>query len=944
MADTRAHRRERLGAVLVAALLALSVVAGVAGIGAAHGGSDHVERNGGEVEITLGDEHFTGDDRNVTVRANPGETVDPSPDATDGNETTYTVSVADLAVPKSDMSNASVTVEPDNGTTVTEGVDLRSLTFGGGGASVSGDTIRVPVQQALGYTNGTTVAATLAGDGAPVADASLQYDGGGSAGTLSVTLDAAQVDLPPSQGVGLSAANANETDLNLRALTDASTEVERVDDRTLRVTSLLLADGVDYDLVATDPATNATFAATATASDGTVTVSGEALAGASELAVSAYRNGSAAFEDVPYERSDVSVENATVADNGTAVAIENSSVSANRTTVWLANDTRYVDASVPVENGTVNLTESGYRLNENASYRLVVTGEQVVRAEVAGNASANDSSVDSLTYAAPAANESTGGDGDDSGGGVLDQSPVVLVGAGVGASLVFGGIAFVVYRSRSGPSTRSGQQGGAAGSGGSSPTTHDATIRVEDAATGSTVSAEVRATREANNAAFQNSSPRGEVSETLTNGRGTLTLARGKWNIEVASHGASEQMRVNVKGDSRQQIELGPKQATVTVRDEGGDPLSDVAVTCTPDEGRERNDRTGRDGTATFDVPLAADEVEVSADHEKYDGDAATASVAGGDATETLRLSPLTGGLDVTATVEGSPVAGLPVAVEPAGEGVAELGASRRTAETDAEGVAGFEDLLVGEYEVEVSIPGGGNAFVVDTERARVRDGRVARETLDASFEFGLSRNQRDRITSVRQEVDELVSISGRDVAIQRYYGSVVTDLLETVERLPREGHRFARADADPDAVADALLDVAESSAELVNEAMTTKRNSDLFGACVDMPDHRVEWADGYDVETLFELLDADRKNQRQTVLTQLRSVDDRINDERSDLASVSPARELWDRVKAFVNEQRDDDPVRGAAVAFAAGGLLDAVDELFDHDELRDRLERTVF
>ncbi|WP_135827746.1 collagen binding domain-containing protein [Halorussus halobius] len=941
MADTRAHRRERLGALLAVGLLALSVVAGVAGIGAAHGGSDHVQRNGDEVEITLGDGHFDGDDRNVTVKANPGKTEQLSPDGSDGNETTYTVSVADLAVPKSDMSNASVTVEPDNGTAVTEGVDLRSLTFGGGDASVSGDTIQVPVQRALGYTNGSTVEATLAGDGAPVAEATVQY-GATSAATLSVTLDAAQVDLPPSQGVGLSAANANETDLDLRALTDASTAVERVDDRTLRVASLLLADGVDYDLVATEPATNATFAATATASDGAVTVSDEALASADELAVSIYRNGSAVFEDVPYERADAAVANATVTANGTAVDLAGSSLSTNATTVWLANSSRYVDASVPVEDGTVNLSSTDYRLNENASYRLVVTGEQVVRAEVAGNGSANDSSVDSLTYAAET-NESTGGTDDESGGGVLDQDPVVLVGAGVAASVVFGGIAFVVLRSRSEPSTPSGQQGNT-GTGGSSPRTHDATIRVEDAATGSTVSAEVRATRKANNAAFQNSSPRGEVTETLTNGQGTLTLARGKWNVEVASHGASEQMRVNVKGDSRQRVELGPRQATVTVRDDDGDPLSDVAVTATPDEGRERSGRTDAGGEVTFDVPLAADEVAVEADHEKYDGDAATASVASGDASAALTLSPLTGDLDVTATVEGSPVAGLPVAVDPVGEAVEALGASRQTGETDGDGVASFEDLLVGEYEVEVTIPSGGNAFVVDTQRARIRDGRVARETLDASFEFGLSRNQRDRISSVRQEVDELVSISGRDVAIQRYYGSVVTGLLETVERLPREGHRFARADADPDAVADALLDAAESAAELVNEAMTTKRNSDLFGACVDMPDHRVEWEGGYDVETLFELLDDDRKNQRQTVLTQLRSVDDRINDERSDLASVSPARELWDRVKSFVNEEQGDDSVRGAAVAFAAGGLLDAVDELFDHDQLRDRLERTVF
>ncbi|WP_115865328.1 hypothetical protein [Halorussus litoreus] len=949
MTASPTNRRERLGATLLAVLLALSVVAGVTGVGTAHGDVDHVERSGGQLKIALGDEHFNGSDRNVTVRVTGGQSASLSPDGTANNESTYSVAVTELSSPETDLSNASVTVEPqgENGTAVTEYVDLRTLSFGGsGGASFADGTLEVPLQQALGYADGDSAEVTLSGETAPVADATVQYRNGST--VLAVSLDAGSVHLPPSKGATLAAERGDQTDLNLWQLSREVTSVERQDDETLGVDSPLIADGLEYDLTMIEPATNATFASTVAADgDGNLTVTDETLASADALSVSVHRGGNAVVENVPYERDVAGVPNASVTDNGTAVAIDGSTLDANETTVWLANSTRYVQLSAPVDNGSVNLNATDYLLNENASYRLIVTGDESVRAQVVPHNASVDNPDDSLFYAAAGSQQGgEGGDGSgESSGGLFAVVPGGLPVVGVLVGFLVLGVAVVVIRLTGDDSDPTPD--GADGPGVTSSTHdegHDVDFRVEDAGTGSTISAELKARQKADDTAYRNGGPSSEATG-LSDGTGSLTLDRGTWVVEVGSHGVSE--RREVRAPFRNQpvtFELGPKQVEVAVAD-GGEPLSGVPVTCTPDEGRPREGETDADGEVTFDVPLAADEVEVAADHEKYDGDSATASVAGGsDATARLDIQPLAGDLDVTATVGGTAVGGLTVEVEPVGEDVKSLGASRRTATTDSEGVTSFDDLLVGEYEVGMDVPGGGTAFAVESSRVRIRDGRTARESLDASFEFSLARNQRDRVTSIRQDVDALVSTSGRDVAIPRYYGSVVTSLLETVERLPREGHRFASAEADPDEVADALLDAADAAVELVNDAMTTKRNTDLFGACVDMRDQRVEWQGGFDVATLFELLEEDRTAQRQTVLTQLRAVDDRINAERSDLAVVAPARELWDGVKAFVNEERGDDPVRGAAVAFAAGGLLDGVDELFDHDQLRERLERTVF
>ncbi|WP_132056889.1 carboxypeptidase-like regulatory domain-containing protein [Halorussus amylolyticus] len=934
MPGTRHSRLERAGAVVVAALLVCSMVAAVAGVGSAHGG-DHVTRNGDTLEITLGAQHFDGDNRNVTVSA-AGGSVDRNASAGAG-EATYSVPVARLSEPQTDLSNASVTVKPQNGSAVTEHENLQLLTFdGSASAKLSGATLELPVTQALGYADGGGADARLDGETGPV-DATVEYRNGTD--VLAASLAPDRLDLPLEQSATIQVSNGNSTDVNLRSLVTGATEIERDGNETVVVNPFVVAD-TDYDLVVTTENPTGTYAATVTASGTELAVTDEALASAGALSVSAYHGGDPLFEDASPEGGETETMTATVASNGTAVNFSDESLSADGATLLMHvvdEESAAVNATVSVENGTLDLSGTDYRLHPNGSYRLMLAGDRFVRAEIDGPEPDNST----LSYAP--ADSSTGESGDaanadgDSGGtfaavpgGLLGVAAIagtlVVLGAGAGIALI---------RKRRTPSVTTGSSAPPAAA-----TDPSVTVTVEDAGTGTNLDAKVTATAKNN---FTNGHQDTEET-TVSDGAGSLTLERGTWILEAETGGVTEQKTVNVRGDKQVGFEFGPKKARVSVTDDDGEPLSDIPVTATLDNGDSRTERTDDRGRVGLSVPFAATEVEVSADHEKYESDAATLSLGGSAPVEdSLTLRQLTGRLDVTATVEGTPVAGLPVEIRPEEDAVAELGGTHR-ATTDESGVATFDDLLVGTYEARLEFSGGGNAFSAQSKRVEVRDGGRTRETLDSPFEFTLGRAERDRITSIRQDVESLAAASGRDVAVPRYYGSVVTALVDTVERTSRQGHRFATADADPDAVVAALLDAAEEAVELIHTAMTTKRNTDLFGACADMPDEWVEWSGSFDADALFELLEDDRTSQRQTVLQRLRAVDDRIDRERSDLAVVAPARELWDGVKEFVNSERGDDRVRGAAVAFVAIGLLDGVDELFDHDELRSRLERTVF
>ncbi|NHN61691.1 MULTISPECIES: hypothetical protein [Halorussus] len=938
MAGTRPSRRERLGSAALAALLTLSVVAGVAGVGAAHGDTDHVSRDGDTLVVKLGDEHGVSETKKITVSVEGGKSYEKS---VKNKTDTFRIPVTELSARKTDLKEATVAVRANGSELFNETADLQYLKFGNTkNAQFSGTTLRVPLKPALGYADDTSVSLEL--DGEPNAVSGTVEYRDNNTDILAVSFDAANLSLPVAKQATLSVPDRGKTtSLQLRKYVEDATEVVQ-DGRTLAVTNPLLEDR-SYDVVVSTEQPSGRFAAPVEAGEGRLELTDSALATAQNGTVSVYRDGELLIDSADYSARTGEKVDATVADNGTTVSLDGESMTWNKTTLWLANDSRYVSVTVPgiVENGSVNLSPTPYQLDPNGSYRVIVDGKHLVRANVTGDGETNNS----LFYA-PA---NAGGNASDSnGGGLVGQfdlpfGSTLLIGLLVGFLIGGSGIVFVLRRGSNDPDPAT-----AAGSAAGTTTRNDeytVDIEVRDAKTGSLVTDEVtvRATQKHGNGGSTNSGHGGEET-TLTDGEGTMRLDRGRWTLVAESDGIRDRKKIRVRTNKELTFDLGPQQAAVEVTDGDGEPVSDLPVTATPDEGASETSPTNPNGRVGFELPLAASRVEVAADHEKYEGDRTTLSLDGDTAEGSLSLRPLTGGLEVTATVDGAAVEGLPVEVRPREEAIRKLGESRRSATTGPDGVAAFDDLLVGTYEVAMEIPGGGDAFAVESKQVDVGDGRRARATLDAGFEYSLGRSQRDRIAAVRRDVDAMATASGRDVAIPRYYGSVVTDLLDTVERLSREGHRFATADADPDAVVSALLDAAERSVELVDDAMATKRNTDLFGACADMPDQRVEWTGGFDVDVLFELLAEDRKTQRQTVLTQLRSVDDRINDERADVAVVAPARELWEGVKEFVNAERGDDPVRGAVVAFAAGGLLDAVDELFDHERLRDRLERTVF
>ncbi|UPW02281.1 hypothetical protein M0R88_09365 [Halorussus gelatinilyticus] len=935
MAGTNSSRRERLGATLLAALLALSVVAGVAGLGAASDGTDHVTRNGDKLVVKLGENATATKQISVSVA---GKTYTHPEKAKKKATDTFRIPVKKLSVRKKNLKNATVTVKSNGTELFSETANLRYLKFGKTkAATFENGKLRVPLKQALGYEGGTSVALKLDGSKKPVSG-TVKYENGNP--YLAVKFDAGAVSLPLDKKAKLAVPNRAKTSMNIRKHVADATRVTALDGRTLAVSNPLFGNG-QYDL--TVETSGGRFAGAVGAKNGRLTLADSAVAAANRWTVSAYRDGQPLFVNVTEQARSTETIAAKVSQNGSVVSLADQSVTAKRTTVWLTNATRndsatdrsrYVSVSVPVKKGDVNLSSTPYRLNPDGGYRVIVTGEQFVRAAVTGNESANDT----LFYASQSAANGGGGTGDGDSSGVLSlvTGNKMLLGGAVVVLLV--GVVGVVAGLRiGGGGSSSGTSAGAS----SGTRDHQVELRAIDAGTNSLATEDVRVVAEQKHRTARRGSD-GHEEVTLTGGSGSVTLQRGTWRFAAEAAGVTDEKRPRkIQSDETLQFELGPRTVPATVTDGEGQPLSNVPVTATIEGGQSDTRRTDSDGSVTFSLPLGAEEVELSASHEKYDDDATTVALDGSVGEQSLSLELRTGGLDVTVTVDGAAVSGLPVEIRSREKAVREVGGNRE-ATTGADGAAEFDDLPVGKYEAGTEIPG--DAFAVQSKRVRVRDGQRTRATLDASFEYGLDRRQRDRIADIRRDVDALTTASGRDVAIPRYYGSVVTALLDAVERLPREGHRFAIADADPDEVVAALLDTAEETVELVDDAMATKRNTDLFGACVDMPDARVEWSGDFEAETLFGLLAEDRTAQRQPVRTQLQAVDDRINDERSDVAVVAPARELWEGVQRLVQRAPDDDPVRGAAVVLAASGLLDAVDELFDHEELRERLERTVF
>ncbi|MFC6955188.1 hypothetical protein [Halorubellus litoreus] len=437
-------------------------------------------------------------------------------------------------------------------------------------------------------------------------------------------------------------------------------------------------------------------------------------------------------------------------------------------------------------------------------------------------------------------------------------------------------------------------------------------------------------------------------STTTDTGRAKLKLKPGTWTVGASVAGQQYETRVDIgSGHSRgkeARIVCQRPQIAVRLSDGAdGEALPDATVHVEPDDGDPVEETTNRSGKAAVVLPFTATAATLSVSHPKYVG--ATRDVSLDDQKQAfdVGLERKTGSLSVTAEVDGVATGNLPVAIAPADGDDFRARERRQTLETDRNGTATV-DVLVGDYVVDLDLPAAASSeFRTDTTTARIDRGGNARVSVRASFEWTLPPAVRTRLSDVREDVAALSDRAGRDVAFPRYYGSVVETLLDVVESLPEQGHRFVDVDTHPEAVADALLDVAEEAVTRVNTAMTTKRNVDVFAACADLPDAAVEFrGDAASFDAFLEhASDANDGN----LTRRIEETKSRIDRERDTLTEVEPVTEVWELSRELFQEaRRESDDVERAAKTLLVAALLDAVEEAFEHDQLRERMQQTVF
>lgn len=391
-------------------------------------------------------------------------------------------------------------------------------------------------------------------------------------------------------------------------------------------------------------------------------------------------------------------------------------------------------------------------------------------------------------------------------------------------------------------------------------------------------------------------------------------------------------------------VTLEIKQPTVSVRVQDGKhdfPIPDALVRVETDE-EVGTKRTDEDGHVSFDPPPQTETITLTADHDKYEQATIKRQLSESGFSETLQLQHLPGQLKIQSQIDGVATGQMGIEIAPDEPTLKKLYKEGVTIEetTDKNGISTKNQLLVGQYRIGLALPDGFEHLFETTEERIHVDQMGESVTLEASFTWNLSKSQRDRIAQIRGKLQDATTKSGVDIVIPQYYVSVVETVLEAVESFPEWGHHFVEIDADPDAVTDATLDSAAQAAETIAEAMSTKRNLDLFTACSDMPDTNIQWTGNFDMELLVDRLGEGPMVARRAFAARADEVSKRIESDRGSVSEIAPAREMLERID--IDESGEE--VRDVVSIHVSILLLDAIAELFDHQELRERLSRTVF
>lgn len=432
--------------------------------------------------------------------------------------------------------------------------------------------------------------------------------------------------------------------------------------------------------------------------------------------------------------------------------------------------------------------------------------------------------------------------------------------------------------------------------------------------------------------------------KTAVNGSCSVALEEGWWKV-LPSTGGGDAIEIQIESDRNKTIELTPDTVPVEIVGSDGRPIAGATVTTDGSDGPKTSDNDGRTRVPT---PIGSEAADVEIDHELYEP--RTVTVAAGSASESVELPPKTGTLTVSPRLDGDVVAGVPIVARAR----TDLGAKRGIhldATTDGSGrirfdgrrlPGAFDGVPIGEYEISVGDSALSALEADPTIVSVTEDGTTA--SLDARFSFELRTQQRQRIDALERMIDDLGADPQRDTAIQTYYGSVVAELLDTIEAVPSEKHWFVGGDVTPDAVVEGLLSAAEAADRRIEYAMSDAQCDDLFAACSDMEPVRVDWRGSLTVSEFFELLEESPAERRRRLAARRESVRERLDRELTDLSETAPAEAMVEQIGELIRDARNSDPIENAAVALVGMALLDATDALFDEPALRERLSRTVF
>ena len=989
--NSDAGRRATSVAVLACLLVVGSALAVAPGTASAEHIDGEITYDGadGELVVTVfnaSEGNFTGGEESIQVEIG-GETVrrsSGSDDSRPGENYTYTVGPGQLADigTTNDDSRTEVVVFHDGQKSFTETVQIRYLNLGTPEFTDSGQ-LRLQVQTSFGVGSEDSVSVQVETSGSEATREATYTNTSGSAPALTLERDALAGlgALRSLQPTNVTDDASDKTYLNGRVQVTirdqaGSPEVNRVSGSGVRFASVLFEDGRTYVVNASSG--EGQYVRTLQASGQSITLNSSAIAAEQEVTLTVVDEATG-NRIVDGESVSLPMETRDAFWNETTGTVEfNESLPDRATdanaTVWVKSEggsvTQY-EARLDATNGTL----SGFSKSpswpdaENASLLISDAGGSTIHATVSlqsGGSSGGgntDGSTNSGLFAAFGVDRN-----------LVLFAVAVVVGIGVVAGSVF---AFLSMRDSSsvGSSKRTatGESPGTA--------TVDVTFEVFDEVAGTPYpdadrvvaqrrgQTDTRGTQGDGFGATSNAGRDRSRSQGINVGTGSgqsrsqgatagskridvvasegeAELEGGRWVFEVRQDGrtiGTRSHRIDPQYDSdRVVVSVDPYTVDVSVTDgPEREPLDGATVEANVDVGRWSGRKpTDASGTVTFEVPRSASEAKFTAQHQGQSPVESTHRVerAAQNGVD-LAIGAETGSMEIETVVGGRSLPNIDVRITPVGDEPKEY-ADEDTITTNSEGRRRIEGAPAGEYELSAdpTLPNIGTTAAV--ESVHVTDGGTAEVMLSIGVSYSATADQRDRLSDLRDRIEELTAATNRDVAIPRYYGTVLASALGVIDEVESTPERAVEEGIPPDETVTAILDAVEAGIRAVDGAMSERRNVKLFGDCASMPPAEVEWDGEATLDAFLNRVAEGGDHERRMLRDRLRETDEVLDRKWGEVNEIAPARKLHDRLGELARETGGiDDELAVIAQTYVAICLLDAVGGIFDHDALVGRL-----